>query len=72
MELYSDTIIYPDETVHNLSFPEQLTEKDKKTEDTSSDLKITSAADLTDDEKIDRAAVRILEKYLPAFKELAK
>lgn len=28
--------------------------------------------DLTADEKIDIAAKRILEKYLPAFKELAK
>lgn len=27
---------------------------------------------LTDDEKIDIVAKRILEKYLPAFKELAK
>lgn len=28
--------------------------------------------DLTDDEKIDIVAKRILQKYLPAFKELAK
>ena len=28
--------------------------------------------DLTDDEKIDIVAKRILNKYLPAFKELAK
>ena len=28
--------------------------------------------DLTDDEKIDIVAKRILERYLPAFKELAK
>ena len=28
--------------------------------------------DLTDDEKIDIVAKRILKKYLPAFKELAK
>ena len=28
--------------------------------------------DLTDDEKIDIVAKRVLEKYLPAFKELAK
>lgn len=28
--------------------------------------------DLTDDEKIDIIAKRILQKYLPAFKELAK
>lgn len=28
--------------------------------------------DLTDDEKIDIVAKRILEKYYPAFKELAK
>lgn len=28
--------------------------------------------DLSDDEKIDIIAKRVLEKYLPAFKELAK
>ncbi len=28
--------------------------------------------DLTDDEKIDIVAKRILQKYLPAFRELAK
>lgn len=28
--------------------------------------------DMTDDEKIDIIAKRVLEKYLPAFKELAK
>ncbi len=28
--------------------------------------------DLTDDEKIDIVAARILKKYLPAFEELAK
>lgn len=28
--------------------------------------------DLTDDEKIDIVAARVLQKYLPAFKELAK
>ncbi|MDE6111315.1 MAG: type II toxin-antitoxin system Phd/YefM family antitoxin [Eubacterium sp.] len=28
--------------------------------------------DLTDDEKIDIVAKRVLKKYLPAFKELAK
>lgn len=28
--------------------------------------------DLTDDEKIDVIAKRVLERYLPAFKELAK
>lgn len=28
--------------------------------------------DLTDDEKIDIVATRVLQRYLPAFKELAK
>lgn len=28
--------------------------------------------DLTDDEKIDIVAARVLKRYLPAFKELAK
>ncbi|MCD8041009.1 MAG: type II toxin-antitoxin system Phd/YefM family antitoxin [Clostridia bacterium] len=36
------------------------------------DIKNNSVIELTDDEKIDIVAKRILEKYLPAFKELAK
>lgn len=30
------------------------------------------SCDLSDDEKIDIVAQRVLQKYLPAFKELAK
>ena len=36
------------------------------------DIQKNNLMDLTDDEKIDIIAKRILEKYLPAFKELAK
>jgi len=36
------------------------------------DLDKNPVIDLTDDERIDIAAARILKKYLPAFKELAK
>ena len=36
------------------------------------DLDKNPIIDLTDDERIDIAAARIFNKYLPAFKELAK
>ena len=36
------------------------------------DLESTSDLELTDDEKIDVVAARILKKYKPAFVELAK
>lgn len=36
------------------------------------DLESTPYFDMTDDEKIDVVAARILKKYKPAFEELAK
>ena len=36
------------------------------------DLDHSLFSDLSDDEKIDLAAARILKRYLPAFQELAK
>ena len=36
------------------------------------DLDVSPMIDLTDDEKIDVVAARILKKYKPAFMELAK
>ena len=36
------------------------------------DMEGTSCFDMTDDEKIDVIAARILKKYRPAFEELAK
>lgn len=36
------------------------------------DLDVSPMIDMTDDEKIDVVAVRILKKYKPAFMELAK
>ena len=36
------------------------------------DLDVSSMIDMTDDEKIDVVAARILKKYKPAFMELAK
>jgi len=36
------------------------------------DMEITPWFDMTDDEKIDIVAARILKKYRPAFEELAK
>ena len=36
------------------------------------DLDVSPVIDMTDDEKIDVVAARILKKYKPAFMELAK
>ena len=36
------------------------------------DLDVSPMIDMTDDEKIDVVAARILKKYNPAFMELAK
>ena len=36
------------------------------------DLDVSPVIDMTDDEKIDVVAARILKKYKPAFTELAK
>lgn len=36
------------------------------------DLDSSPVIDLTDDERIDLVAARVLEKYKPAFEELAK
>ena len=36
------------------------------------DLDVSPVKDMTDDEKIDVVAARILKKYKPAFMELAK
>ena len=36
------------------------------------DLDVSPTIDMTDDEKIDVVAARILKKYKPAFMELAK
>ena len=36
------------------------------------DLEVSPMIDMTDDEKIDIVAARILKKYKPAFMELAK
>lgn len=36
------------------------------------DLEVSPIIDMTDDEKIDVVAARILKRFKPAFKELAK
>lgn len=36
------------------------------------DMESTSFIDMTDDEKIDVVAARVLERFKPAFEELAK
>ena len=51
---------------------EKLTPELKNHRTTKSNIDAASVRNLTDDEKIDVAAKRVLEKYRPAFEELAK
>ena len=51
---------------------EKLTPELKNHRTTRLDTDAASERNLTDDDKIDVAAKRVLEKYRPAFDELAK
>ena len=51
---------------------EKLTPELKNHRTTKPDTDAASGRNLTDDEKIDAAAKRVLDKYRPAFEELAK
>ena len=51
---------------------EKLTPELKNHRTTKRDTDAASGRNLTDDEKIDVTAKRVLEKYRPAFEELAK
>ena len=64
--------IKPEERIAAVNPIEKLTPELKNHQTTKPDTDATSRRNLTDDEKIDAAAKRVLEKYRPAFEELAK
>lgn len=64
--------IKPEERIAAVNPIEKLTPELKNYQSTMPDTDAASERYLTDDEKIDAAAKRVLEKYRPAFEELAK
>ena len=61
-----------EEILNSIREQEKLTPELKNHRTTKPDVGIASGRCLTDDEKIDVTAKRVLEKYRPAFEELAK
>ena len=78
MRIESDNIISVTEVNQNFSKVARMVEKTgevvifKNNKPKYRLIDVESDIDLTEDEKIDVAAARILKRYLPAFKELAK
>ncbi len=78
MRIDSDNIISVTEVNQNFSKVARMVEKTgevvifKNNKPKYRLIDVESDIDLTEDEKIDVAAARILKRYLPAFKELAK
>ena len=64
--------IKPEDRIASVHPIEKLTPALKNQRMTKPDNDAASGRNLTDDEKIDAAAKRVLEKYRPAFEELAK
>lgn len=64
--------IKPEERIAAVHPIEKLTPELKNHRMTKPNTDTDSERCLTDDEKIDAAAKRVLEKYRPAFEELAK
>ena len=69
-QLYKE--IKPEKRITAVHPIEKLTPELKNHRTTKRDTDAASGRNLTDDEKIDAAAKRVLEKYRQAFKELAK
>ena len=67
-----DKEIEPEERIIAVHPIEKLTPELKNHRTTKPDIVAASGRNLTDDEKIDATAKRVLEKYRPAFEELAK
>ena len=67
-----DKEIKPEERITAVHPIEKLTPELKNHRTTKSNIDAASVRNLTDDEKIDVTAKRVLEKYRPAFEELAK
>ena len=78
MRIESDNIISVTEANQNFSKVARMVEKTgevvifKNNKPKYRLIDVDSDIDLTEDEKIEVAAARILKRYLPAFKELAK
>ena len=80
MTIDSKTIVSVTEANQNFSRVTRIAEKNgqvvifknNKPKYMLVDLDVSPMIDMTDDEKIDVVAARILKKYKPAFMELAK
>lgn len=80
MTIDTKTIVSVTEANQNFSRVTRITEKNgqavifknNKPKYMLVDLDVSPMIDMTDDEKIDVVAARILKKYKPAFMELAK
>ena len=80
MTIDTKTIVSVTEATQNFSRVTRIAEKNgqvvifknNKPKYMLVDLDISPMIDMTDDEKIDVVAARILKKYKPAFMELAK
>ena len=80
MTIDTKTIVSVTEANQNFSRVTRIAEKNgqvvifknNKPKDMLVDLDVSPMIDMTDDEKIDVVAARILKKYKPAFMELAK
>ena len=80
MTIDSKTIITEDEVKQDFSrattiaeeFGQAIIFRDHRPKFMLIDLENSPVIDLTDDEKIDVVAARILKRYKPAFEELAK
>lgn len=80
MTIDTKTIVSVTEANQNFSRVTRIAEKNgqvvifknNKPEYMLVDLDVSPMIDMTDDEKIDVVAARILKKYKPAFMELAK
>ena len=78
MTIDTKTIVSVTEANQNFSRVTRIAEKNgqvvifKNNKYMLVDLDVSPMIDMTDDEKIDVVAARILKKYKPAFMELAK
>lgn len=80
MQINTNTIVSATEANQNFSRVTRIAEKNgqavifknNKPKYMLIDLEQTSYLELTDDEKIDIVAARILQRFKPAFEELAK
>ena len=71
MTIDTKTIVSVTEANQNFSRVTRIAEKNRP-KYMLVDLDVSPMIDMTDDEKIDVVAARILKKYKPAFMELAK